>query len=48
MLDLIDPKLLYQILQAVIIALGAFLLLKIFNRLLLRFAGDKTAEKNNG
>lgn len=45
MLDLIDPKLLYQILQAVIIALGAFLLLKIFNRLLLRFAGDKTAEK---
>jgi len=45
MLGLTDPKLLYQILQAVIIALGAFLLLKIFNRLLLRFAGDKTAEK---
>jgi small conductance mechanosensitive channel len=45
MLDLIDPKLIYQILLAVIIALGAFLLLKIFNRLLLRLAGDKTAEK---
>jgi small conductance mechanosensitive channel len=45
MLDLIGPKLIYQILLAVIIALGAFLLLKIFNRLLLRLAGDKTAEK---
>ena len=45
MLDLIAPKLIYQILQAVIIALGAFLLLKVFNRLLLKLAGDKTAEK---
>lgn len=44
MLELIDPKLLYQILRAVIIAVGAFLLLKIFNNLLLKI-GDKTPEK---
>lgn len=45
MLELIDPKLLYQILRAVIIAVGAFLLLKIFNNLLLKIVGDKTPEK---
>ena len=45
MLDLIDATLIYQILQAVIIVLGAFLLLKILNRLLLRFTGDGTADK---
>jgi small conductance mechanosensitive channel len=45
MLELIDPKLLFQILRAVIIAIGAFLLLKIFNNLLLKIVGDKTAEK---
>jgi len=45
MLDLTDATLIYQILQAVIIALGAFFLLKIFNRLLLTATGDKTAEK---
>ena len=45
MLELIDPKLLYQILRAVIIAIGAFLLLKIFSQLLSKIVGDKTAEK---
>lgn len=45
MLNLTDTTLIYQILQAVIIGVGAFLLLKIFNRLLLRFAGGKTDDK---
>jgi small conductance mechanosensitive channel len=44
MLDLTDT-IIYQILQAVIMVLSAFFLLKIFNRLLLRFAGGRTEDK---
>ncbi len=45
MLDLINIILIYQILQTVIVVLGAFLLLKLLKRLLLRVAGDRTEDK---
>jgi len=45
MLDLLGSKVLFQILQAVIIVAGAFVFVKIFNLLLWGMAGDKTPEK---
>jgi len=45
MLDLLGSKVMFQILQAVIMAVGAFVFVKIFNRLLWGMAGGKTLEK---
>ena len=45
MLDLIDTALIYQILQTVIVILGAFSLVKILNRLVLRLTGDGAEDK---
>ena len=44
MLDLLESEVMLQILQAAIIVAGAFVFVKIFNRLLLRMAGGKTPE----
>ncbi|MCW4005618.1 MAG: mechanosensitive ion channel family protein [Candidatus Bathyarchaeota archaeon] len=45
MADLIDPELIVQIVQAVIIFVVAFVLVKFINRLILRTADAKTADK---
>ena len=45
MLELIDIVLLTQIIQAIIIAVGAFLLLKIFNRILTRVIEAKNEDR---
>lgn len=46
MLDQIDTTtLIYQILQTAIVILGAFLLVKILNRLVMRLTGDGTEDK---
>jgi small-conductance mechanosensitive channel len=45
MLDLFGSEVMLQILQAAIIVAGAFVFVRIFNRLLLRMAGGRTPEK---
>ncbi len=45
MLDLFGSDVVLQILQAAIIVAGAFVFVKIFNRLLLRMAGERTDDK---
>jgi small-conductance mechanosensitive channel len=45
MLDLLGSEVMLQILQAAIIVAGAFVFVRIFNRLLLRMAGGRTPEK---
>ncbi|HUT16923.1 MAG TPA: mechanosensitive ion channel family protein [Acidobacteriota bacterium] len=45
MLDLFGTDFMFQILQAAIIVAGAFVSVKIFNRLLLRMAGGRTQDK---
>ncbi len=44
MLDLFGSGIMFQILQAAIIVAGAFVFVRIFNRLLLRMAGGRTPE----
>jgi len=44
MLDLLESKVMLQILQTAIIVAGAFVLVKIFNQLLLKMAGGRTPE----
>jgi small-conductance mechanosensitive channel len=44
MLDLFGSEVMLQILQAAIIVAGAFVFVRIFNRLLLRMAGGRTPE----
>lgn len=44
MLDLFGSDIVLQILQAAIIIAGAFVFVRIFNRLLLRMAGGRTPE----
>jgi small-conductance mechanosensitive channel len=44
MLDLFESEIMLQILQAAIIVAGAFVFVRIFNRLLLRMAGGRTPE----
>lgn len=45
MLDLFGSDIVLQILQAAIIVAGAFVFVRIFNRLLLRMAGGRTEDK---
>jgi small-conductance mechanosensitive channel len=45
MLDLFGSDIVLQILQAAIIVAGAFVFVRIFNRLLLRMAGGRTDDK---
>lgn len=45
MLELVDATRIYQILETIIVVIGAFLLVKILNRLVLRLTGDGTEYK---